>query len=49
MHWCLTAERMDAATVERTIHAFATGRASADAREGTAAFLEKRKPRRAVG
>lgn len=34
----------DAPTVERTIHAFAAGRASAEAKEGTAAFLEKRKP-----
>ncbi|MGE0255769.1 MAG: enoyl-CoA hydratase-related protein [Alphaproteobacteria bacterium] len=39
----------EGATVERTIHAFAAGRAGADAREGTAAFLEKRKPRWAKG
>lgn len=39
----------DAAAIERTIHAFAAGRASAEAKEGTAAFLEKRKPGWAAG
>ncbi|MSO81182.1 MAG: enoyl-CoA hydratase/isomerase family protein [Alphaproteobacteria bacterium] len=39
----------DAAAVERTIHAFVAGRASSEEKEGTAAFLEKRKPGWAAG
>ena len=38
----------DEATVARTVEAFAEGRASDEAKEGTRAFLEKRKPAWAV-